>query len=250
MRMNDPSFSDYVVYVDESGDHGLESIDPNYPIFVLAFCVFKKQSYVRNAAPSVQELKFKYFGHDMVILHEREIRKALPPFQFLVTPSRRASFMGDIKTIVESADFTLIASAIQKKRLLATYTFPDNPYDLALAFCLERLQYFLVENGEEGRLVHIVFERRGKREDNALELVFRRFCNGANKTLRGQLPFEPIFAPKSANSCGLQIADLVARPIGKHILNPNQPNRAFDVIRRKFRQYGGLVEGGGLKIFP
>ena len=33
-------FSDYVVYVDESGDHSLTSINPDFPIFVLAFCVF------------------------------------------------------------------------------------------------------------------------------------------------------------------------------------------------------------------
>jgi len=36
------AFSDYIVYVDESGDHGLENVDPNYPLFVLAFCIFKK----------------------------------------------------------------------------------------------------------------------------------------------------------------------------------------------------------------
>ena len=36
-------FSDYVVYVDESGDHSLERIDPDYPVFVLALCVFHKR---------------------------------------------------------------------------------------------------------------------------------------------------------------------------------------------------------------
>ena len=36
-------FSDYVVYVDESGDHGLKTMDKTYPLFVLAFCVFMKQ---------------------------------------------------------------------------------------------------------------------------------------------------------------------------------------------------------------
>lgn len=29
-------FSDYVVYVDESGDHSLASIDRDFPVFVLA----------------------------------------------------------------------------------------------------------------------------------------------------------------------------------------------------------------------
>ena len=35
-----PQFSDFMVYVDESGDHSLTSIDKSYPIFALAFCVF------------------------------------------------------------------------------------------------------------------------------------------------------------------------------------------------------------------
>lgn len=33
------------MYVDESGDHSLQSIDDNYPMFVLAFCVFHKRHY-------------------------------------------------------------------------------------------------------------------------------------------------------------------------------------------------------------
>jgi hypothetical protein len=41
-------FSDYVVYVDESGDHGLASIDPEFPVFVLAFCVFEKSHYINS----------------------------------------------------------------------------------------------------------------------------------------------------------------------------------------------------------
>lgn len=38
-------FGKYIVYVDESGDHSLQSIDENCPIFLLAFCVFHKRYY-------------------------------------------------------------------------------------------------------------------------------------------------------------------------------------------------------------
>lgn len=38
-------FSDYIVYVDESGDQGLVSIDAHYPVFVLALCIFEEQAY-------------------------------------------------------------------------------------------------------------------------------------------------------------------------------------------------------------
>ena len=33
-------FGDYIVYVDESGDHSLVSIDQRFPVFALVFCVF------------------------------------------------------------------------------------------------------------------------------------------------------------------------------------------------------------------
>jgi hypothetical protein len=35
-------YSDYIVFADESGDHGLTSIDPEFPVFALVFCVFEK----------------------------------------------------------------------------------------------------------------------------------------------------------------------------------------------------------------
>ncbi len=47
-------------------------------------------------------------------------------------------------------------------------------------------------------LTHIVVENRGKREDFALELEFRRVCDGNN--FEGvKLPFEIVFADKKTN---------------------------------------------------
>ncbi|HSX37550.1 MAG TPA: DUF3800 domain-containing protein [Chlamydiales bacterium] len=68
--MNDflSEYSDYIIYVDESGDHGLASIDENYPVFVLCFCSFLKRYYSEQVTPALRVLKFETFGHDMVIL--------------------------------------------------------------------------------------------------------------------------------------------------------------------------------------
>src|SRR5688572_14628676 len=123
-----PEHSDFIVYVDESGDHGLQSIDPQYPVFVLAFCIFHKESYRTIASPALQELKFRYFGHDMVVLHEHDIRKAKGSFRFLVDATIRERFMRDLNGLVEAVPLTLIASVIQKDRLLQRYASPQNPY--------------------------------------------------------------------------------------------------------------------------
>lgn len=73
--MIDVKFSDYIVYVGESGDHNLESIDDKYPVFVLAFCIFNKNEYINHITKTIQKFKFDHFGHDMVLLHEREYEK-------------------------------------------------------------------------------------------------------------------------------------------------------------------------------
>jgi hypothetical protein len=82
-------FSDYIVFVDESGDHGLESIDPNYPVFVLEFCVFAKTDYSNKLVPALQRFKFEHFGHDQVILHEVDIRRDRKDFSFLKTKEKK-----------------------------------------------------------------------------------------------------------------------------------------------------------------
>ena len=101
-----------------------------------------------------------------------------------------------------------------------------------------------------GARTTVILEERGRREDAQLELEFRRICAGQN-LVGSALDLEPRFVPKVANVPGLQIADLMARPIGRNIIDPAQRNRAFDVIETKLdRSPGGEVRGWGLKVFP
>lgn len=244
-----PPFSDYIVYVDESGDHGMVKSDPQYPIFVLAFCVMHKQEYINSIVPKLQSLKYKHWGHDMVVLHEHEIRKAVGDFTFLLDKDRRTVFMQDINELIEQSSFTVIAGVVRKDHL-SKVSKPPNPYHLALGFCLEQLDRFLRGKGEqEDRLVHIVFEARGDKEDKELELEFRRLCDGEN-CRKSKFNFKFVLAQKRVNSCGLQLADLIARPIGIKVFK-DQPNRAYDLIEPKLdRSPQGEVKGYGLQCFP
>lgn len=58
-------FSDYLVFVDESGDHGLTVVNRDFPLFALAFCVFPKTGYVDEVTPALRRLKLATFGHDL-----------------------------------------------------------------------------------------------------------------------------------------------------------------------------------------
>ena len=245
-----PEFSDYLVFVDESGDHGLASVDPNYPVFVLACCLIAKPDYVERVSPALQRLKFAYWGHDEQVLHEHEIRKPNKDYAFLFNPEHRAAFMASINEFVERAPFRLVASVIKKVEFARQYALPVNPYGLALEFSLERLTYQLEALGQGERVTQVIVEKRGRREDDDLELAFRRIRDGGN-ALGRRLPFELVMIPKASNSTGLQLADLIARPVGIKVLRPEQPNRAYDIVSAKFRRSpGGEIRGWGLKVFP
>jgi hypothetical protein len=243
-------FSDFLVFADESGDHGLESIDSGYPLFVLAFCVISKVDYVAKIVPALQSFKLGHFGHDNVVLHERDIRKDVGAFAFLKTPQKKIDFLNELTRIVSDAPFTLICSVIRKEALKKKYSTPANPYHIALGFGLERVHGYLQAHGAGDARTHVIVERRGKREDGELELEFRRVCSGAN--YRGEkLPLDIEFADKKANLPGLQLADLVARPVGMSILRPDQTNRSFEAVRGKlYTNSRGAYLGWGLKCFP
>ena len=242
--MSVPNFSEYIVYVDESGDHGLASIDDSYPVFVLAFCLFSKEDYVEQLTKQVQNFKFKHFGHDMIVLHEHEIRKTVGPFQFLFDRGRREIFYDDLNSVIVEAPLTIFAAYIDKKKFRKKWGFEHNLYHVALSSCLRRLRQFLDQKSQND-VTHIVFEARGKKEDRELELEFRRLCSAH------EYAFDIVVAKKGINSCGLQVADLVARPIGRFCLNPEQPNRTYETLEKKFAKgENGKSEGWGVEKIP
>lgn len=182
--------------------------------------------------PAVVRLKFDWFGHDQVVLHESEIRKKRGPFTFLNKPAECDRFLAEVGALVEAVPFTVVVVGIRKRHLEDWQSMPSNPYHFAMGRGLEKVCSFLRENGQERKLTHFVFECRGKREDMELELEFRRVTGPGAGTCQGT-PAEIIMSDKKSISTGLQIADLVARPIGLRILRPEQPNRAFDIIEKK-----------------
>jgi hypothetical protein len=236
-------YSDFIVYVDESGDHSLVSIDTDYPVFVLTFCIFNKRTYTNEIVPNFQNFKFKYFGHDIVIFHENEIRRKKNNFKFLNEPTTNNIFMNELNEIINQSDFKVISCIIHKEKLKQRFSKNDNPYHIALGICLDMLQRFLYEHNQLDLKTHIVVEKRGNKEDMELESEFNQICE-ANK-----YKFEIILADKKTNSTGLQLSDMIARPIGRNLLNSKEPNRAYDIIKTKF--YGnGVSKGMGLQIYP
>ena len=242
-------FSDYIAYADESGDPSLAGINIDFPLFALVFCIFPIDAYIRNIVPAVLRLKFDFFGHDQIVLHETDIRRRNPPFVLLGDERLREQFFERIRRLIEQTEMTVIAAVIDKQRL-ADMDEPGDPYALALQFCMERTQQFLKSRQQSEPTTRIVFESRGSPEDRRLQEVFEAVRVGGTpagpmENLRHQ------FASKQVNSAGLQLADLAARPIALRVLRPTQSNRAYDAIQAKLlRSPDGRTDGWGLKTYP
>lgn len=142
--------SDFIVFADESGDHGLDGIDPQFPVFSMLFCLFHKTDYFRKTdycdviEPAVRRFKFEHFGHDAIVLHEHESRKEKAAFAVLRTnPGLRAAFLSGLSSLIDGASISVYASVIDKLRLKERYANPYNPYEISLRFLMERLAIVL-----------------------------------------------------------------------------------------------------------
>jgi hypothetical protein len=233
-------FSDYIVFVDESGSPTLSHIDPNHPVFVLVFCVFNKWEYCDVIQPAVKRLKFEFFGHDMAILHSHEIRKRSGDFNILMNKKRRELFLTRLDDIIKNSSFEIIATVIDKREVYGEQSENiDYIYHHALWECVKKLHHCLKLKNATNKMTHIIAESRGRTEDRNLIDAFMRISYALKITEdTAQLLYHTdhlslLFAEKKINSAGLQIADLVGHPIGRHAINPEQPNHAFDILKNK-----------------
>lgn len=237
-----------MVFIDEAGDHSLDPVDKDFPVFVLVFVVCNQDEYGDVLVPSFTRFKIKHIGHDGVILHSRDIRKALGDFSFLQIPERREVFHAELNEMMTQARFHLIAIAIRKQSHKERYGKAcRNPYELALEFGMERLKAYLDEVGQ--KQVTLLAEARGKNEDDALRLAFLQLLkHGSYYHDFKSIDFELKFVSKKANVLGHQIADLCAYPIARRVIDPKKSYGAFEIVRAKFIDRPGWRHG--FKIFP
>lgn len=240
-----------IVYLDEAGDHSLELLDKQFPVFAIVLLICDTAIYAQKIVPAIYQLKVDFFGHEAVIIHSRDIRKAQGDFGLLTNLERKRAFYERINAIMSDFDYNLIASVIKKQEHKERYgIWAENPYDLALTFALERLLP-LLESVSQTK-IQIVAESRGKREDDELMLTFLRIVNQGTSYINGdrfkKIQFQLVFRSKAMNIVGTQLADLAAYPIARHVIDPKKENPAFDILKKKFYKGRGFVHG--LKVFP
>ena len=98
----------------------------------------------------------------------------------------RERFYAELNRLVEAAPMKICAAVVDKLLLRARYADTRHPYQDALHCCMTQLHFMLSEEKQRGRKVHVMFESRGKKEDQELELEFRRIAAGNGRSGYGR----------------------------------------------------------------
>lgn len=250
MSENCLSQSRYIAFFDECGDHSLTKIDKDFPLFLLCTVIVEREVYATQIIPTISAFKLRYFAHEGINLHSREIRKADGPFNILQHQTVRQSFLADLSKVMAKLPFTLFITAIQKNDYVKRYGLEArNPYDVALEYSFERILHFMESCGETQ--LPVIAEARGQQEDDALRASFHKLMTQGtyyNSAERFQKLICPIsFRRKNDNIAGIQVADLCAHPTARHLLKPEGYNQAYDVVRPHIYTAGNV---NGLKVYP
>ena len=241
-----------VLFLDESGDHNLSRIDPQYPIFVLGGVIMDLDYAEGPLTEALNEFKQEFFGTSEIILHTSDIARNRNGFASLQEEDFRSRFYRRLNELMRSLPYQVIACAIRKYSHLERYgEAAINPYSLSLNVLVERF-CFEVGNVLDGGI--IVVEKRDQSLDRSLEAAWHDLRNRGTRYLRGSAINKRIKAlnlrAKSENIAGLQLADLVVSPIGRHVLG--KPDKEdWNVVYEKFlRNHQGVAEGYGLVTLP
>jgi len=241
-----------ILFLDESGDHNLAVIDPQYPLFVLGGIIVDKDYAEGPMTEAVRDFKRRLFDRDDIVLHTADITRNRNGFEVMKNATFRERFYAELNTLMRSLDYEVVACAIRKDEHISRYGVAAlDPYLLSLDLLVERFA-FDVGNVSGGGL--IVAERRDPTLDHELELAWLNLKIQGTRYLRAKDIEKRILAlnlrAKSENIVGLQLADLVLTPIGRHVLG--KPGKEdFEIVRSKLRRSRtGIAEGYGLVVLP
>lgn len=232
-----------IMFIDESGDHNLnpKKVQSTYPLFVLAGCIFEETYYKEQFVSKFNAFKKDFFDSDDIILHMVELTR---PHQSkdkrylkLRGPKFRIKFYTALNKFIAETEFSLAASVIKKVEHVTKYGLEGlDPYLLSFDNLLSRF----IQNLKPDQKGKIIAERRDDILDNQLELAWLNSKINGTSTVRASAIKEKIedlrLAPKSLNEPGIQLADLVANPIGRHILKISRKpchEVDFEVLEKK-----------------
>jgi hypothetical protein len=227
----------HYLFLDESGDHGLSFIDSQNPVFLLCGILIStnENDFINQ---TIDKIKRKFWETDAIIFHSRDIRKCSNEFKILLDQKLKTKFHISLNTLMKDSKFYVIPSAIDKNKYIHQSGFKSvDIYELCLSAIFEKSIHIVNKTTRASYKLDIIIERRGKREDRKLRSHLDHILlNGTSKipqSIIGKFEVVVTFKSKKENCNGLQLADLIAYPIAKYLINREKKNPAFEIIKDK-----------------
>ena len=238
------------LYLDESGEHNPSVNSADYPIFVLGGIIADKDYADGPLTDTLDDFKRQWLGQTDIAIHTADIAHNRKGFEALGDAGIRKQFYEQLNALMRELRYSVVACAI-RKGAPAFRRYSER--DLYLV-CFEAIvELFCQEVGDVRDGGIIIAESRSSRQLNrALEREWSNLkANGAGHT-PGKIVADRIMAlnlrPKRDNVAGLQIADLVVSPIGRHLLAKPESELWPVVANKLCRNNFGQTSGHGLIV--
>ncbi|HXO19286.1 MAG TPA: DUF3800 domain-containing protein [Thermoanaerobaculia bacterium] len=241
-----------VLFLDESGDHSLAVIDPQYPLFILGGIILEVDYAKGEMAERLNAFKQDLLGREDLILHTADMVRNRNGFERLAYPDFRRYFYAELNKLLADLKFQIVACAIRKDAHLDRYGLAAvDPYHLGLEVLVERFCY---EIGDRAGAGVIVAEKRDRFLDRQLRLAWLTLKSGGTRFVQAVQVTKRLkglaLRGKEENIAGLQVADLVVTPIGRSLLGKSS-QIDYRMIQSKFRcNWKGGYDGIGLVVLP
>ena len=109
------------LFLDESGDHSLTRIDPQYPVFVLGGAVVDAGYAEGELTRRLERFKPDVLGTSDVTLHTADIVRTRGAFAALKDVALRQRFYAALNRVMRELDYKVVACAIKKDAHVAAY---------------------------------------------------------------------------------------------------------------------------------
>ena len=241
------------LFLDESGDPNPRSVSVDYPVFVLGGVICDSEYADTVVREALNSIKQELIGATNFTLHTAEFKRYRGPFRRLRhNDPMRALLRRRILTLLNELDYSVVACVVHKGPLAPRSRQTNaNLYHLALPRLVEQF-CDVIGQAETGARFggNVIVEARRPQDDRAVLREWEAMLDRGTPAIRGQVIERRIRSVKverkSNLNPGLELADLVVSPIGRHAIGkPDTPE--WEVVReRLLRRPEGNFDGYGL----
>lgn len=237
-----------LVYIDESGNTGLNLKDSQQPVFLLAAMILPESKWFLLEKLFFNTVR-KYFGDPLPSPFEiqaKDLKNRRGVFENL-TFAQQLSFRDEILQLLLDNKIAVIYRRIIKSKFAAFCEqrygpgIKVNPYIMALPFVCMEVDHYLQQTGDD-RLGMFIFDEQKEALDDA-ERSLRTLRLDSKSILKTTNIIEKGFFIDSSKSFALQLVDIAAYYIRKYEEN-ELGLRVSDIDKQTFGKIKELASTG------